>query len=83
MRLLFNLGVARFELMRLNCRLLGTLLSRSPAQRSAVGSNLTVHRDLRERLLWGIKTNSRGQCRTAGVGFETGPWLSMIDEGGR
>jgi hypothetical protein len=31
---------------------------------------------------WGMKTRSRGQCRTAGVGLESGPWLSMIDKGG-
>jgi len=30
----------------------------------------------------GMKTRSRGQGRAAGVGFESGPWLSMVDEGG-
>jgi len=30
----------------------------------------------------GMKTRSRGQDRTAGVGFESGRWLSLIDEGG-
>ena len=30
----------------------------------------------------GMKTRSRGQGRAAGVGFESGLWLSMVDEGG-
>jgi hypothetical protein len=29
-----------------------------------------------------MKTRPRGQGRAADVGFESGPWLSMIDEGG-
>jgi len=32
--------------------------------------------------VWGMKTRSRDQGRTAGVGFESGPLLLMIDEGG-
>jgi hypothetical protein len=35
-----------------------------------------------EGQLRGMKTRSRGQGRTAGVGFESGPLLLMIDEGG-
>jgi hypothetical protein len=31
---------------------------------------------------WGMNTRSRGQGRTAGVGFESGRLVVMIDEGG-
>ena len=34
-----------------------------------------------ERPEWGMKTRSRGQGRTAGVGFESGPLLPMICDG--
>ena len=39
-------------------------------------------RPTRHSPLWGMKTRSHGQGRTAGVGFESGPLLLMIDERG-
>ena len=33
-------------------------------------------------LLWGMKSGSRLQDRTAVVGFESGPWLLMIGDVG-
>jgi hypothetical protein len=35
-----------------------------------------------ERALWGMKSGSRLQDRTAVVGFESGPWLLMIGDVG-
>src|SRR5215813_973078 len=52
--------------------------SGTAARHPSEASELTLGKDRNG----GMKTRSRGQGRTAGVGFESGPWLSIIDEGG-